>query len=114
MSEFLLAAVIAVSFLAPAPVPESVRETRKLYLRARTDLADGKFREALDIYRKLTEQIPGDAVVRYTQQGRPIREETVTFAGPGSKTVTYQAPHMGAPGGHTRAGSGSRSSRRTS
>ena len=42
----------------------------------------------------------GKAVVRFTQQGRPIREAQVSFAGPGSKVVTYRASDMGAPGGH--------------
>ena len=42
----------------------------------------------------------GSAVVRFTQETRPIREETVSFAASGSKIVTYQASHMGAPGGH--------------
>jgi hypothetical protein len=42
----------------------------------------------------------GSAVVRFMQEYRPIREETVTFTGPGTKFVTYQATKMGAPGGH--------------
>jgi tetratricopeptide (TPR) repeat protein len=59
-------------FLGVRPVPadspradEPTLETRKLYLRARSDLADGKFREALDLYRRVIERLPADAVVRY-------------------------------------------------
>ena len=42
----------------------------------------------------------GSAVVRLMQESRPIREETVVFAAAGTKTVTYRAADMGAPGGH--------------
>ena len=49
----------------PAESPDLARETRRLYLRARTDLAEGKFREALDLYRRIIERLPDDAVVRY-------------------------------------------------
>jgi tetratricopeptide (TPR) repeat protein len=70
-----LAAVIALVLavlLSASPGPtkppdtgESARETRKLYLRARTELAEGRFREALDLYRRVIERLPEDAVVRY-------------------------------------------------
>jgi hypothetical protein len=42
----------------------------------------------------------GAAVVRFMQESRPIREETVAFAAAGTKVVTYRATGMGAPGGH--------------
>ena len=61
----LLVAVFAASLLASPLAGGELRETRRLYLRARGDLADGKFKEALDLYRRLIEQIPDDAVVRY-------------------------------------------------
>lgn len=41
------------------------RESRKLYLRARAAVADGQYREGLDLYRKVIEKMPADAVVRY-------------------------------------------------
>ena len=66
MIALLLAALLAA---APTPKPADPgdvgRETRKLYLRARNDLAEGKFREALDLYRKVIARLPEDAVVRY-------------------------------------------------
>jgi hypothetical protein len=49
---------------------------------------------------ELTANGSGSAVVRLMQESRLIREETVTFSGPGTKVVTYRAPNMGAPGGH--------------
>ena len=42
----------------------------------------------------------GSSVVRFMQGSRPIREETVTFTGPGTSVVTYRASDMGEPGGH--------------
>jgi hypothetical protein len=49
---------------------------------------------------ELTANGSGSAVVRLMQESRLIREETVTFAAPGTSVVTYKAPNMGAPGGH--------------
>jgi hypothetical protein len=48
----------------------------------------------------LTANGSGNAVYRFMQESRPIREETVSFAGAGTKTVTYHAAKMGAPNGH--------------
>lgn len=51
---------------------------------------------------ELTANGGGTAVVRFMQESRPIREETVIFTGPGTKVATYRASSMGAPGGHYR------------
>jgi hypothetical protein len=48
----------------------------------------------------------GSAVVRFLQQTRPIREETVVFSAAGTKVVTYRASDMGEPGGHYRGAIG--------
>jgi hypothetical protein len=48
----------------------------------------------------------GSAVVRFLQQTRPIRKETVVFAAAGTKVVTYRASDMGEPGGHYRGAIG--------
>lgn len=61
----LLALLLAAPLLAGPLSAEGLRETRKLYLRARGDLAEGKFREALDLYRQVIERMPEDAVVRF-------------------------------------------------
>ena len=42
-----------------------VRETRKAFLRARTAISEGRYREALELYRKVIELLPEDAVVRF-------------------------------------------------
>lgn len=78
---FLIAALLAVlpalsspalgQAAAPASpsasaTPESAeRESRRLYLRARTAVADGQYREGLDLYRRVIEKMPADSVVRY-------------------------------------------------
>ncbi|HEY6146319.1 MAG TPA: tetratricopeptide repeat protein, partial [Thermoanaerobaculia bacterium] len=49
----------------PSPAGAAERESRKLYLRARTAVADGQYREGLDLYRKVIEKMPADAVVRF-------------------------------------------------
>ena len=42
-----------------------VRESRKAFLRARTAIGEGRYREALELYRKVIELLPEDAVVRF-------------------------------------------------
>lgn len=49
----------------------------------------------------------GVAVVRFMQESRPIREETVAFSGPVSKVVTYRATRTGQAGGHYQGWIGS-------
>ncbi len=74
MSPFLLMAALFTASMAPAPPPAPTptpssgsgeRDSRRLYLRARGAVADGQYREALDLYRKVIERMPGDAVVRF-------------------------------------------------
>jgi len=43
---------------------DSLREGRKAFLRARTAVSDGRYQEALELYRRALEQLPEDAVVR--------------------------------------------------
>jgi tetratricopeptide (TPR) repeat protein len=54
----------AILFCAPL-VAQDVRESRKVFLRARSAIAEGSYREALDLYRKVIELVPEDAVVRF-------------------------------------------------
>jgi tetratricopeptide (TPR) repeat protein len=75
MGPFLLSLVLAASpsperASAPTPTPDAhpadgERDSRRLYLRARTAVADGQYREALDLYRKVIERMPDDAVIRF-------------------------------------------------
>ncbi|HSS45241.1 MAG TPA: tetratricopeptide repeat protein, partial [Thermoanaerobaculia bacterium] len=59
-------AVALAGLLLPGPLlADSLRETRRVYLQARRSVADGQFREALDLYRRLIVDLPEDAVVRY-------------------------------------------------
>lgn len=74
MRPLLLLLVLAGSLgQAAAPAPEipakpssaGERDTRRLYLRARSAVGDGQYREALDLYRQVIERMPEDAVVRF-------------------------------------------------
>jgi tetratricopeptide (TPR) repeat protein len=56
---------LAVALLPGALAADSLLEARKLYLKARSAVSDGRYREALDLYRHVIEQLPGDPVVRY-------------------------------------------------
>jgi tetratricopeptide (TPR) repeat protein len=63
-----LSAVLLPAGAGGAPVTASgdgLREARKNFLKARGAVADGRFREALDLYRHVIEVLPEDAVVRY-------------------------------------------------
>ena len=61
-------AVALVGFLLAAPLladpEESLREGRRAFLRARLSVAEGNYREALDLYRKVLVHLPGDPIVR--------------------------------------------------
>ena len=54
------------ALLLPAGLAaDASRDSRKAYLRARVAMADGRFRDALDQYRRVLVLLPEDAVVRY-------------------------------------------------
>ncbi|HEY3125043.1 MAG TPA: tetratricopeptide repeat protein, partial [Thermoanaerobaculia bacterium] len=61
----LFAVLLAASLVPAALAADSTLEARKIYLRARSAVGDGKYREALDLYRRVIEQLPEDAVVRF-------------------------------------------------
>jgi len=50
---------------APRSTASAERETRRLYLRARSAVGDGQYREALELYRQVITREPDDAVVRF-------------------------------------------------
>jgi predicted Zn-dependent protease len=80
-----IAALLLAALLLPASVPEdSIREGRKDFLRARVAVSEGKYREALELYRKVLQQLPQDAVVRleYAQLLRELNvpDEATTQA----------------------------------
>jgi tetratricopeptide (TPR) repeat protein len=58
--------LLVAALLVPARLAaEATRDSRKAYLRARTAMADGRFRDALEQYRRVLTILPDDAVVRY-------------------------------------------------
>jgi len=61
----LFAAILG-AFLLPATVlADGLRDARRDFLKARSAVTDGRFRDALELYRKVIEELPEDAVVRY-------------------------------------------------
>jgi tetratricopeptide (TPR) repeat protein len=65
MKTRLAGAGLAVFLACGSVLGADLRETRKAFLRARTAISDGRYREALDLYRKVIELVPEDAVVRF-------------------------------------------------
>jgi predicted Zn-dependent protease len=65
MKSRLVAAAALVLVLAGNLAAQDIRESRKLFLRARSAIAEGSYREALDLYRKVIELLPRDPVVRF-------------------------------------------------
>ncbi len=65
MKSRLIAVLLAASLVPAALVADATLEARKVYLRARSAVGDGRYREALDLYRRVIEQLPEDAVVRF-------------------------------------------------
>jgi tetratricopeptide (TPR) repeat protein len=72
----LLSLVLA-ALLAPALLGADVRGARKTFLRARVAVAEGRFREALDLYRRVLAEMPDDAVVHY-EYAQLLRDLNVT------------------------------------
>lgn len=72
----LLSLVLA-ALLTPALLGADVRGARKTFLRARVAVAEGRFREALDLYRRVLAEIPDDAVVHY-EYAQLLRDLNVT------------------------------------
>ncbi|HEY6064646.1 MAG TPA: tetratricopeptide repeat protein, partial [Thermoanaerobaculia bacterium] len=59
------AAMAALLILTGTLLAQDVRESRKVFLRARAAIAEGSYREALDLYRKVIVLLPKDPVVRF-------------------------------------------------
>ena len=79
----LLGILLAAPLLGGGP-EESLRDGRKAFLRARVAVTEGNYREALELYRKVLEHLPQDAIVRleYAQLLRDLNvmEEATTQA----------------------------------
>jgi tetratricopeptide (TPR) repeat protein len=63
---FAAAALLALAAgaFAASPSSDPVAESRKLFLRARAAMGDGRFQEALELYRRVIEKLPDDSVAR--------------------------------------------------
>ncbi|MDQ5858913.1 MAG: tetratricopeptide repeat protein, partial [Acidobacteriota bacterium] len=56
---------LALSLLSLAAGAADLRESRKAFLRARAAMGEGNYQQALELYRKVLELVPQDAVVRF-------------------------------------------------
>jgi len=63
LSIVALVATAALAIGVPA-AQDSVAESRRLFLRARTAVGDGRFQEALELYRRVLEKLPEDPIAR--------------------------------------------------
>ncbi len=110
MTPFLLIAALSAASVPPSPAPAPTRaasvsgerDSRRLYLRARGAVADGQYREALDLYRQVIERMPDDPVVRYEYaqllRDLNVQEEAIRQA----REVVRLDPKM--PEGHRLLG----------
>ena len=57
--------LLCASLVPAALTADSPAESRKLFLRAHLAMADGRYREALDLLRKVIDLEPEDPVLRY-------------------------------------------------
>ena len=69
--------LVALGAAGPVLAQGDVRDARKDFLRARGAVAEGRFREALELYRKVIEDLPDDAVVR-CEYAQLLRDLNVT------------------------------------
>jgi predicted Zn-dependent protease len=65
MKSRLALGTAALLLLSATLLAQDLRESRKVFLRARAAVSDGSYREALDLYRKVLELVPQDPVVRF-------------------------------------------------
>lgn len=84
LSLLLVASLAPTPDATPTPSMDGERDSRRMYLRARGAVAEGQYREALDLYRKVIARLPDDAVVRYEYaqllRDLNVLEEAITQA----------------------------------
>ncbi len=77
----LLAALAACAWISAAygaePATDPLAESRRLFLRAREAMSDGRFQEALELYRRVIQKLPDDAIVRF-EYAQLLRDLNVT------------------------------------
>jgi len=56
---------LALFFVCASAGAADLRESRKAFLRARAAVGEGNYQQALELYRKVIELVPRDAVVRF-------------------------------------------------
>jgi tetratricopeptide (TPR) repeat protein len=77
----LIAALAACVWISAAygaePASDPLAESRRLFLRAREAMGDGRFQEALELYRRVIQRLPDDAIVRF-EYAQLLRDLNVT------------------------------------
>ncbi|MEO8348722.1 MAG: tetratricopeptide repeat protein, partial [Acidobacteriota bacterium] len=64
---------LVLSLFCVAAGAADFRESRKAFLRARLAMGEGNYQQALELYRKVIELVPQDAVVRF-EYAHPKRD----------------------------------------
>ena len=55
--------VLSISTAAASPADDTLAESRRAFLAARSALGDGRYQDALALYRKVLEIVPNDPIV---------------------------------------------------
>ena len=65
MKKLFAAAGLFLALVLATASAADLRESRKAFLRARSAIGEGNYQQALELYRKVIELLPDDAVVRF-------------------------------------------------
>ncbi len=69
--------LLAVALAAPAPASDPLAASRRAFLAAHTAIADGRYQEALALYRQVLETLPADPIVRL-EYAQLLRDLNIT------------------------------------
>ena len=71
------ALLLVLTLVQPAGSPDALLESRKAFLAARSAIADGRYQEALTLYRKALSVVPDDPIV-HLEYAQLLRDLNVT------------------------------------
>ena len=77
MTSTSTALLLVLTLVQPAGSPDALLESRKAFLAARSAIADGRYQEALTLYRKALAVVPDDPIV-HLEYAQLLRDLNVT------------------------------------